>query len=416
MNRAPASQRIACGELGCSELERWSVPWRPVPEDAAKLELLASQGVIELEVRVGGDVRVAGRDACGRIRLPSGAHVEIASKIELAPLVDWLIFTDTVPELDGWADDPLLGAGGTLVELVVCFFLRELTQLTRFHWRPGYAAVSELTTSIRGNVDARRLARTAGRLPALPCTSRARTMDTIANRVLARALDAASRLAAVSGLPEPSHVELAWLLRMWSDIDRELPGLDQALAEVVSRPPIGYRRATRMARLLLTGGRLDAVHGDGGELFLVKLSVLWEQGLRRIVAAWSRKRGFAPSTDSDRTRHWHDSGSDEAARWLTVDALVRAQRPVVLDAKYKRAYGRESREDRFQMAGYAMAFGALAAVLVYPTAEAEARSRALLRSAMPGALSEIFSMELPMRLGPGPCAAEIAPILDQLCR
>ena len=40
----------------------------------------------------------------------------------------------------------------------------------------------------------------------------------------------------------------------------------------------------------------------------------------------------------------------------------------VLDAKYKRAFGVESREDRFQMCAYAVAFNADRATLVYPTA------------------------------------------------
>ena len=410
------SEVLHCGEWGTPSAERWSEPWSASPEDLVRLEQLREDKIVELDTAADGRVRVAGRNYCGRARLPSGLTLNIASKVPLGSMIEWLAFTETVPELEAWTDAPTLGPHGAFVDALASFYIHELAHLTQFHWRHGYTVAKTTTTRFRGRLDVRRLSTEAYRLPALPCQFRERTMHTVPNRVLARALAATWRLVDLESLPESARRKLDWLTQHWADIPREVPSVSQAIGQVLSRPPVGYRSALRLARLLLQGVAIDPVGGDGGDIFLVNVSTVWEEGLRRMLEAWAKSRDLPVGDTDERTRRWDDATNlGEANRWLTADAMLVGGSPVVFDAKYKRGYGDESRGDRFQMAAYAMAFGAAGAVLVYPTAADDAAHRRLMKSALPGTDSEILSMELPMALGPSACSASAIAAFDGLC-
>jgi len=406
---------IKCREWGSPKSERWSKPWFPAKEDLAHLNGLHAKKIVTIDHLASGAICIAGRDYCGRIRLPSGRFVDIESKIPLNPLIEWLAFTETLPELEDWNDGPTLGPNGNLVDVLVLFYIKELAHLTQFHWRHGYTQAREVSSDFRGRLDVRRLAKTSQRLPALPCVYRERTMNTLANQVLARALDAIWRLADLNSLPAESRRKLDWMTQQWGDIDRKMPSLTQAIGQVLSRPPVGYRRTLRLARLILQGVAIDTVGGDGGDIFLVKMSAVWEEGLRRMLETWALGKGLTVGKTKDLTIKWDDAtNKDDRNRWLQADALLCTENPVVFDAKYKCAYGNESREDRFQMAAYAMGFGASAAILVYPTAASGSRQRRLMKTALPGVDSEISSMELPMVLGARACAIAAHKAFDRL--
>jgi len=125
--------------------------------------------------------------------------------------------------------------------------------------------------------------------------------------------------------------------------------------------------------------------------------------------------GWIPVTDAQRTRKWDDSyGMEDPSRWLTADVVVEQHAARwVLDAKYKRSFGVESRADRFQMCAYAVAFDADRGTLVYPTARGdEYRARRLLATTIGAKQIVINSMELPMSSGPSACLNAI----QQVCR
>lgn len=407
---------IGCGEQGHDDRERWSSWWRPASGDVEALRDLESKRLLKLEHGAGGDVRIAGISSCGRARLPSGLMLDIRPKISAIRLVRWLVYTGTIPPLEGWEeDDGAISSGGAVLDVIARLFTRELTRVTRFHRRAGYVSMAAQTSAVRGRVEVKRLGKVADRLPSLPCTFRARTMDTLANRVLARALDATRALSTMRDREGTWRGELEWLAREWRDIEREVGHLGGSIQASLERPPIGYRAALRLARLMLLGGALDDERGEGGDLFLIDMSRVWEVGLRRMFDRWARGHGHRVATSSERWRPWSDSPDTERARGLAVDAMVYAGRPIILDAKYKRDYGRESREDRFQMAAYSMAFGARAAILVYPTAAQQGRIRLLLRTAVPGSLpSEVHAADLPMALGPADCEAELERLFSAL--
>jgi hypothetical protein len=129
-----------------------------------------------------------------------------------------------------------------------------------------------------------------------------------------------------------------------------------------------------------------------------------------MCAEISKSSGWLPAPDAQRTKRWDDGpGLRDPLRWMTADVLLRAgDRRWVLDAKYKRGYGDEERNDRFQMTAYAMAFDARRATLVYPTADSpRPRWRLLLAGQIAGQSTTIDSIELPMALGPAACRAAL---------
>ena len=117
--------------------------------------------------------------------------------------------------------------------------------------------------------------------------------------------------------------------------------------------------------------------------------------------------GWKSVPDVSRTRKWDDpAGQNDPARWLTADVIgEREAVRWVLDAKYKRAFGNESRSDRFQMCAYAVAFDADRVSLVYPTAQGVTpiAVRPLLTATVGRKVILIDSIDLPMSAGPRAC-------------
>jgi hypothetical protein len=142
------------------------------------------------------------------------------------------------------------------------------------------------------------------------------------------------------------------------------------------------------------------------------LAIIWERALRRMFDDIAGQTGWHRLGDSERTRRWDDpAGRDDPKRWLTVDVMVeRSGERWVLDAKYKREFGDESRTDRFQMCAYAVAFDAVRVSLVYPTTESPVATRTLLSTAVNGRTLQIDSVGLPMAAGPESCLAVLTSI------
>src|SRR5688572_13083682 len=121
--------------------------------------------------------------------------------------------------------------------------------------------------------------------------------------------------------------------------------------------------------------------------------------LKGVTGPWTRRRRRRQATRRSRATVTRATAAPHAGHGR---AVVRRGSPTnrssscatspaagarwVLNAKYKRGLsGDEAREDRFQMCGYAIAFGAARASLVYPTGETGIpRSRVLLAGDVAG--------------------------------
>ena len=405
MTTVPPADDILCGEIGSDEADRWSDPVRLAPQEAEAVEALAGEGVLEIRAGVGG-VSLAGIDHVGSLVLPTGRRLHIRPKVGDLILLDWLAYLGDAPPLPPPAAGGF-GARGDFAALLAHHFLNELELLTRRHLRPAFTRERHESSTVRGRLLPNALARSYHRLPNLPQSRRARTLDTPHHRLLAAALDRLPSLLPPGGEAlkrfAPLNVE-------WCDVRRGAGDVASAVAACASHCPPGYAAAVRLASLILLGASPSRSAAAAGGALLISLAGVWERALRRMCREVAPSSGWRAVPDAQRTKRWNDGpGLRDPNRWMTADVILASgARRWVLDAKYKRGYGDEERNDRFQMTAYAMAFNARRATLVYPTAESpRARWRLLLAGQIGGQPTTIDSIELPMAAGPVTCRAAL---------
>jgi McrBC 5-methylcytosine restriction system component len=423
------TEDIVCFEEGSDQPPSISLV-TVLSKDMEHLQRLADDGVITLH-RISENVSVSGKDRVGLIVLPSGRRLVIRSKIDSLVLLDWLSYLGEFPPLEVWLPDAGVTTGDDFHICIARLFLYELEKVTRLHLRKDYTPVTTDGTTIRGRILTTRLCRRLNHLPHIPQRYRLRTFDTRYNIVLAVALDKLPMLLSKASDKLPmllSRVSdklpmllskasldddrklLARLRDLWTHVEREIADPISAAIESQWACPPGYRAALQLARLILMGIALDSNSRLGGQAFTLSLALIWERGLRRMFEDISKETGWSCLPDAAHTRRWDDSADhNDKTRWLTVDVIGECDGlRWVLDAKYKRAFGDESRVDRFQMCAYAVAFNADRASLVYPTArEATSVVRCLLSTTFGAKAIVVDSIELPMAEGPKVCTTAL---------
>lgn len=411
---ASRPEDIVCFEVGSDNSPTW-LPLRTIlADDRTALEAEAARGVIEIEVH-GDQLAISGASRVGMVILPSGRRLIIRSKISSLTILEWLVFLGEFPRLTAWLPEAGVSVDDEWHQCIGKLFLAAVEVITRQHLRRDYTAVSVQDSAIKGRVLTVALGRRLHRLPKVPQIQRRRTLDTPFNSVLAIALDRLPIL--LSDAPPKHRLRLIHLREQWATIRRDI---DDPLAAVTAAQwasPPGYHVALQLARLILAGAGLDPKSSMGGRAFTLSLAGVWERSLLRMfdtVAGWRRV------AKSKRTRRWDDpTGHDDRRRWLIADVIV--ERPGVrwvLDAKYKRDFGDESRIDRFQMCAYAVAFDADRVSLVYPVATtgAIAVPRNLLTVALGGKQVCIDSLALPMADGPDACIVALSAVAAAIAR
>ena len=316
--------------------------------------------------------------------------------------------------IHSWLDfyDAGVATGIDFHAVIARLNLYELEKLTRLHLRKDYSLIFSNESTIRGRIMTTQLCNKLHLLPRIPQKYRSRTLDSPYNIVLALALDKLPVLLANSSIDD--RMTLARARDSWSHVRRDITDPVSAITEAQWACPQGYRVALQLARLILIGAALDPESGFGGQVFTLSLSSMWERSLRMIIEEISGKTGWIPSPDSARTRQWDDSaGRNDPTRWLSADVMSENEgRRWVLDAKYKQAFGNESREDRFQMCAYAVAFDADLVSLVYPIANSGFDRRILLNTFFGLKQITIDSINLPMSAGPQLCKSALIELVE----
>lgn len=408
---------IECFEIGSNELP-WIGSRLSLAKDWVALERQKCLGSIGIESH-GDSVAISGRNRVGLVVLPSGRRLTIRSKIPSLTILEWLIYLGEFPGLTSWLPEAGIEPQSTKNDAwhlcIGRLFLNALECITKQRIRKGYVAVALDQPHIQGRVRTEELARQLHRLPRVPQIHRQRTIDTSFNMVLACALD---RLPIIFAKGTNTDLKrLSCLRAEWAIIRRDIRDpVTSAIAAQWASPP-GYREALQLAKVILIGATLDPGSSMGGQSFTVSLSRIWELAVRHMFAEIRDLTGWIPAPESERTRHWDDShGSDDPNRWMMADVLV--QRDTirwVLDAKYKRTFGNESRLDRFQMCAYALAFDADRVSLVHPTAvTGEPQQRILLQTHSGSKCITIDSIALPMEAGPEICRNALAASIDMV--
>ena len=400
---------IVCFEIGSGDMPPWFGSRREIGEDWTALLAQASRHVIQLAVR-GDDVAIRGATRVGLVALPSGRRLIVRSKISGLTLLAWLAYLGEFPRLTAWLPDAGVSAGHDWPQCIARLFLYALEHVTRHHFRKEYVTVRTEDPEIRGRILTAAFARQLHRLPRVPQIQRNRTFDTPFNIVLALALD---RLPILLSSRSDDLRRVAQLREQWMSISRQTNDAVAAVTAAQWASPPGYHQALQLARLILIGATLDPASNTGGQAFTLPLAIVWERALRRMFDDIASQTGWHRLPDNQRTRRWDDpAGRDDPKRWLIVDVIVeRSGERWVLDAKYKREFGDESRMDRFQMCAYAVAFDAVRASLVYPTPKCVVAPRTLLSTAVNGRPLQVDSIGLPMANGPESCLADLASIV-----
>lgn len=399
---------IDCFEIGSGDLPAWIGSRRELGIDWPALQVQANRGVVQVDLQ-GDQVSVRGTTRVGLIILPSGRRLIVRSKVSGVMLLEWLAYLGDFPRLKSWLPDAGVSVGHDWPQCIAKLFLYALEHVTRHQLRKEYVAVKVDDTEVRGRILTAALGRQLHRLPRVPQVQRQRTLDTPFNIVLALALDRLPRL--LNNRSEDLR-RVAQLRDQWASISRHTNETPAAITAALWASPPGYREVLQLARLILMGAALDPASNTGGQAFTLPLAVVWERALRRMFDDLAGQTGWHRLGDSQRTRRWDDpAGREDPKRWLTVDVIVeRSGLRWVLDAKYKREFGDESRIDRFQMCAYAVAFDASRVSLVYPVAEGPIAPRKLLTAIVNGGQLEIESIGLPMAGGPESCLAVLKPI------
>jgi len=401
------SEDIVCFEEGSGQ-PPWTGSANVLGEDMDHLRSLGQDGIIALG-QTGGTVSVAGLDRVGLVILPSGRRIVIRSKIDNLVLLDWLVYLGEFPPLEMWHPEAGVATGDDFHSCIARLFLYEIEKVTRLHLRKEYMPMTIESVTIRGRILATRLGRRLHRLPFIPQRHRSRTLDTKYNIIVAVALDRLPMLLAKAH--QNDRRMLADFRDLWAHVSRDITDPFTAVTESQWASPPGYLAALQLARLILLGASLDPHSRTGGQAFTLSLSLIWERGLWRLFNELEDVTGWKSVPDESRTRKWDDpAGQSDPARWLTADVMgEREDMRWVLDAKYKRAFGNESRSDRFQMCAYAVAFDSDRVSLVYPTAHGVTPLpvRTLLTAKVGSKMILIDAIDLPMRAGPKVCRAAL---------
>lgn len=398
------AQPIVCDETGSLNPVAWRGTAKDLREDYAAILRLHENRFLDVREHC-GQIEIFGRDRVGVLRLPSGRRVLIRTKVPGVVLVDWLAYLGEFPDIQHWDQNGNIAQDDSYQSVLARIFLHELDIVTRCHLRMDFVKSVVESPDIRGRILSHRLAQRLYRLPAIPQTVRGRDINTPQNQMLAAALDRVLILAGELG-PE-SHASLRKLRHAWSGISRSTHDLEQIIQSSMSATPTaGYRSALRLARLILTGATFDPAPGSGGDTFTISLARMWENSVSKMCRELSATTGWQVAPRSETIRCWDDAnGPDGPSRSMIADTMLyQGDQRWILDAKYKRDFGNESRSDRFQMCGYVLGFGASRATLVYPIAsDAITPHRVLLSTSFGNRCVTIDTVALPMTEGPKRC-------------
>ncbi|MCP4476953.1 MAG: hypothetical protein GY818_02565 [Planctomycetaceae bacterium] len=392
---------IVCFEAG-SHQQPWSSLVDSVVDDLDALLQLQQRGVIDVSVE-GVSILVSGTDRVGVILLPSGRKLVIKSKVKNLLILEWLAYLNEFPYLDDWLRESGISTGDDFHESIARLYLYQLEKLTRLHLRKDYTLIDVEDSTVRGRIKPHQLIKRLNKLPRIPQVQRVRSFDSTYNSVLALALSKMPLLL-TNAQPEDRH-RFAALKDFWEGIAKPLPDPSTAVTAAQWAAPPGYRTALQLARLILLGASLDSDSNYGGQAFVLPLALIWERSVFKMFSELSESTGWVPTAKEKRIRKWDDSaGKNDPSRWLNADVmLMKDKQRWILDAKYKRAFGNESRVDRFQMCAYAVAFDAERVSLVYPTSQGIAQHRVLLNTMVGSKPMLIDSINLPMSSGCDQC-------------
>lgn len=337
---------IVLDESGTPNAKYWSGTVNQIRMDYEALQYHSSRNVIRLEERA-GQLQIHGRHRTGLVILPSGRRIILRTKLAGVTLLDWLVYLGEFPDFQAWNQLGNVKPADDWQHVLAKLFLAQLEIVTRWHLRKDFIKLEIESPQVRGRILAGKLAQHPWRMPQLPQVVRGRSYNTPANRMLAAALGQVVFL--LSKLDNDSSKLFYRLRNEWAQIAGEEIDRQRVIADSFAAAPSGYGDALQLARLILIGAAMDPQSGWGGQSFTLSLAGIWERALRKMFSELSQSTGWRLAPAAKRVRPWDDAnGENDPKRVMIADLLLqKGSQRWVLDAKYKRDFGTESRNDRF---------------------------------------------------------------------
>jgi 5-methylcytosine-specific restriction endonuclease McrBC regulatory subunit McrC len=407
----PVIPDIVIDEAGSANPLEWTGTAHSLGNDLDAIRFHADRNVIGLDER-SGTVVIKGKHRTGIILLPSGRRIVLRTKLAGIVLLDWLVYLGEFPDFKHWSQLGNIAVEDDWQNVLLKMFLHELDFVTRLHLQKDFVKQHIESSQVKGRVLAGSLARKIWRLPKMPQIVRGRNFDTPANRMLSLALGQVLLLQ--QGLDDNARKLLFRLRNDWSEIKVDDIDRQQVASDGMTAAPAGYGNALQLARLVLFGASMDSKSGWGGHSFTLSLAGVWERSVRQMFKELTPQMGWRSLPSSKRVRPWDDAiCENDPNRLMIADILLqRDDERWVLDTKYKRDFGKESRTDRFQMCAYAIGFHANRATLVYPDRGSHVGShRELLREKTGNTNVLIDSIALSMANGPSECRRELLSVI-----
>jgi 5-methylcytosine-specific restriction endonuclease McrBC regulatory subunit McrC len=404
---------ILIDEAGSPAPVMWTGTASSLGKDLDSIRFHAERNVIGLEER-SGTVLIKGKHRTGIVLLPSGRRIVLRTKLPGIVLLDWLVYLGEFPDFQHWSKHGNVTADDDWQKVLLKLFLLELDIVTRWHLRKDFVKLHIESSQVRGRILAGTLATRIWRLPEMPQVVRGSSFNTPANRMLSLALGQV--LLFKQDLDDSARKLLFRLRNDWSDITVDDIDRHQVVADGLTSAPAGYSNALQLARLILFGAAMDSKSGWGGQSFTLSLAGIWERSVRQMCKELAPITGWRSLPSSKRIRTWDDViGENDPNRLMIADVLLqRESEQWVLDAKYKRDFGNESRNDRFQMCAYTMGFKANRATLIYPDqCEQVTAHRQLFRDTFGQVAICLDSVAIPMGKGPVDCKSSLEDFLKK---
>lgn len=292
----------------------------------------------------------------GRLGLPSGQVLDIASRLPFASVLALLRLSGRLPALAEQTPAEL-GAAPFLVDALAHALVQAAETLAAQGLAKSYVRRHFERPPYPGTIDvARHLGRHAGREDRLVTTAKRISVDVPVNQ----ALKAGVRILSRVGTTEPLPV----MLRRADSMLGAVTSTRVSAADVgrlqLDRMTERYRGALGLVALVLSGEALaPAGRAWSGSSMLFDMTRVWEDCVTHWVANTWPAAAVVPQYS------FHVGNDRTLPAYADTMVLVDGAPAAVYDAKYKPDEG-PRRGDLYQMVTYATRLGLREATLVYP--------------------------------------------------
>jgi 5-methylcytosine-specific restriction endonuclease McrBC regulatory subunit McrC len=296
----------------------------------------------------------------GRLGLPSGESVDIASRFDFRDLVSLIRSSGRKPmRIDSLRAEE--GEAKLIIDLIATAFGREVERIVGEGVAKGYVQRRFVRPPYAGSLDVGFwIGRQAARADRLATRASRLTSSIPVNQIIAAALDSLGSVP----LSPAARAKLARVIPAFRSVQRVPLSWSDAATVPLTRLTLRYRDALALAERLLRARALGfAGNNLAGASIVFAMPKIWES----CVANWAQL-AWGPAYRTVPGYPFSVTSGDEITGIADV-LVLRGDQPIALyDAKYKDIEKAPLAGDVYQMVTYCERLGLRSATLAYPTA------------------------------------------------